>query len=169
MGIDLLVLNDIRYESFVEGKFDPMLGFPFNEDTVPPWSLFFMCMVIPIALIALCERGTNSWHAVHCGSLAVLISVSICVVFTEFGKILAGRYRPDFLARLKEFEIDPHKMGLEELCAKTAENPVLRNGRLSFPSGHTSFAFCGGVFISLYLCGRFKLASSVSTGVVIPD
>eukprot|EP01135_Chromosphaera_perkinsii_P005802 Nk52_evm2s366 gene=Nk52_evmTU2s366 len=159
-AISLNVAPFCRYDSFSDNHFDPMIGFPLKDDTVPPWTLFFMCMVIPIGIIILCERGSHSWHAVHCGALAVLISNTICVVFTEFGKILAGRYRPDFLARCTAKGIKPHEYDLQKLCDITANDPMLRNGRLSFPSGHTSFAFCGGVFIALYLCGRFRLASS---------
>jgi membrane-associated phospholipid phosphatase len=70
------------------------------------------------------------------------------MVSTDICKILAGRLRPDFIARC-----------LPDI-AGNCTNPNLkdvRDARASFPSGHSSLSFCAMVYLSLYLCGKFRI------------
>jgi len=63
----------------------------------------------------------------------------------EFLKNRIGRLRPDFLDRCK------FDLVLQE-C--TGHGSDIRDGRKSFPSGHSSVAFVGASFVFLYLVGK---------------
>ncbi|KEI40242.1 uncharacterized protein L969DRAFT_86875 [Mixia osmundae IAM 14324] len=64
---------------------------------------------------------------------------------TDFVKSRVGRLRPDFLARCQfDFELNE--------C--TGDVRIVQEGRKSFPSGHSSQAFYGMIFLSLYLAGK---------------
>ncbi|KAG8901121.1 hypothetical protein FRB99_005553 [Tulasnella sp. 403] len=63
---------------------------------------------------------------------------------SRVGKCL-GRLRPDFLARCA---------WSEALTACTGKDSVVLNGRMSFPSGHSSTAFSGLGFLFLFLAGK---------------
>ncbi|KAL7717601.1 Lipid phosphate phosphatase [Entamoeba marina] len=68
--------------------------------------------------------------------IALVASASTTLLFTEWGKIFAGRPRPHFYNRLLlEQTDDVYK---------------------SFPSGHASIIFNGMSFTSLFLCGVLK-------------
>ncbi|KEG15092.1 phosphatidic acid phosphatase [Trypanosoma grayi] len=86
----------------------------------------------------------NSWFAVHMFSF----SLEFCIV--ALIKVYAGRLRPDFIALLEDENITEATIGsfTEEYVCRAA-----REGRLSFPSGHSSSAFSGIVPPAMYLLG----------------
>lgn len=57
-----------------------------------------------------------------------------------------GRLRPDFLDRCQP---------VDGVC--TGEAAAVRDGRKSFPSGHTSIAACGLTFLVFFMCREFCL------------
>ena len=74
-----------------------------------------------------------------------------------------GRLRPDFLARCKWSNHLKACSGYSHMFTNDLTNEMLNilyrkldkvmEGRRSFPSGHSSTAFCGMVFLSLCLAG----------------
>ena len=96
-----------------------------------------------------------------------------CLLFTEVAKYTIGRLRPHFLtickpkydAGLCETEYDGMKFQKfvtvsdeEELCALGLEGnttlKMLKEARLSFLSGHSSFSFYCATFMVVYLQSR---------------
>jgi len=78
----------------------------------------------------------------------------ICVLFSAMGmsecitnvlKLYVGRLRPNFYS-LCEFSTQTLKCMADEL--------TIREGRRSFPSGHSSFSFCGMGVLVHYFMGR---------------
>lgn len=93
-------------------------------------------------------RSINKWVLVQFFS----ISLSFCI--TCLCKVYAGRLRPDFLQRLADEGITEktiESFSTEQVCA------AARQGRLSFPSGHSSTAFAGFVPLTFYLLGVTKV------------
>ena len=136
---------------------DPLVTYPLQSDIVPAWGLFvgaFICAPIVLILsewmfcLSLSEQQLESESpvAVRRGIILVAGIVeagALSVGFTDIIKSTVGAYRPDYLAM--------------------SSSSHDRQGRLSFPSGHTSLAFASAVVLFMYFLWQFYL-HRVSTG-----
>jgi membrane-associated phospholipid phosphatase len=89
--------------------------------------------VIPAILSMLITRSIRFAVSITVGALLVS-------VFTDVVKLMMGELRPDFTARC---------LPKDNVC--TGDPALVREGRLSFPSGHASLAFFGLLLFSLFL------------------
>lgn len=84
-------------------------------------------------------------------SIALIIvyieSSLLSAALTVFGKYFAGRLRPNFLARIESPELIP-------------------GGKLSYPSGHTSFSFACSTSLSLFLSVQCSIYDAKSKNVL---
>lgn len=109
------------------------------------------------------------WNA---GWLGLGLAVAGAFMATEGLKDLYGRPRPDMLARCDPdlSDVGAYVVGglgtrLEgaprvvswEICRNRGKELVM-DGFVSFPSGHSSFAFAGLTYLSLWLCAKFAIA-----------
>ncbi|KNC99075.1 uncharacterized protein SPPG_06022 [Spizellomyces punctatus DAOM BR117] len=94
------------------------------------------------------NRGNVASFAkdLHWFMLGLLFSLATTKLFTDFLKNWAGRLRPDFLGRC---------LWNATLNACTGDTETIREGRRSFPSGHTSSMFAGMGFLSIWMAGWF--------------
>ncbi|KAL8269396.1 hypothetical protein Esti_006676 [Eimeria stiedai] len=95
----------------------------------------------------------------HLGAL--LFALLGCWMLTETLKDVLGELRPHFLSVCKpDWGRITCKQGESYLyiddCRCTGDRRSVREARRSFPSGHSSFTFCGMLYTALYLQGRFK-------------
>jgi len=130
---------------------DPALQFPYVKDeTFPVWCLALVAVGLPIAIfvvifIVKVSKAPNSKSyakfELHRLILSFCFAIVLTLVLTDFGKRLIGRPRPNSVA-LSGYQPD----GSYEASAH-----LVKEAFLSFPSGHSSTAFCGFVFVSLYL------------------
>lgn len=123
---------------------DPSLGLEHREDTIHEGLAFGLSAGIPLLTFGLAQIWLKSGHDFHHATLGLTEAMSFTFFATNLLKVTVGRLRPDFLSRCQ-----PNGDGQ---C--TGEDSKVRRGRRSFPSGHTSIAFAGGVYLSLYLWGR---------------
>ncbi|KAI0697825.1 lipid phosphate phosphatase 1 [Cerioporus squamosus] len=105
------------------------------------WTLAF---VVPVAITVVVGLLRRSAHEVHHSLLALYSGRGLCALVTEALKNRIGRLRPDFLDRCKWDKA-------LKACAGKAESVL--DGRRSFPSGHSSTAFAGMTFLSLWIAG----------------
>ncbi|KAM0748088.1 acid phosphatase/Vanadium-dependent haloperoxidase [Meredithblackwellia eburnea MCA 4105] len=100
---------------------------------------------LPFGILAAVGASRLSLHEVHHSILALWSSRAVMRITVEWIKNRVGRLRPDFLDRCK-FDI------LKQDC--TGLPDVIKDGRRSFPSGHSSTAFQGLFILTLFIAGK---------------
>ena len=121
------------------------LNFPLLSQTVPVSMLTLVGIVLPIVLlliIGICNGPPGDAHASLC---AYFLSVGMNSFATDMMKIYCAKLRPNFY-NMCEFDV----------ATKTCTNDI-SNAHKSFPSGHSSLAFCAMTILSLYFLGKVGL------------
>ncbi|CRL03835.1 CLUMA_CG016425, isoform A [Clunio marinus] len=167
---------------------DESLMHPYNENTVSMTMLVSLGVCIPIVTIILIEiirgrlnmneeskRIIYSWNVpstvqnLYKYIGIFLFGAACCQLITDIGKYSIGRFRPHFFYVCEPLMdgsscSDPLNMNryIEDfVCSNTqTSEKVLKDMRLSFPSGHASFAFYTMVFCALYLHSRMRWKGS---------
>ncbi|KAG5481652.1 hypothetical protein CUR178_07005 [Leishmania enriettii] len=80
----------------------------------------------------------------HMWVLVQAFSIAFSTLIVSGVKMYAGRLRPDFLSRLRNEGFTPTSVGVD-FCT------VPKDGRVSFPSGHSSSSFAAVVPFCFYL------------------
>ncbi|XP_034026586.1 phospholipid phosphatase 5 isoform X2 [Thalassophryne amazonica] len=130
-----------------------------ERDHVPTFLMFSVACFTPLLVILLftfvkkSERGDLKE-----ASLAVTLTLVLNGVFTNVIKLVVGRPRPDFYLPLFPRWSDD----MELRCS--GDPHVVMEGRKSFPSGHSSFAFAGLGFTALYIAGKLHCFNAVGQG-----
>eukprot|EP00405_Crypthecodinium_cohnii_P014817 CAMPEP_0206465338 /NCGR_PEP_ID=MMETSP0324_2-20121206/27766_1 /ASSEMBLY_ACC=CAM_ASM_000836 /TAXON_ID=2866 /ORGANISM="Crypthecodinium cohnii, Strain Seligo" /LENGTH=298 /DNA_ID=CAMNT_0053938169 /DNA_START=121 /DNA_END=1015 /DNA_ORIENTATION=- len=160
---------------FIEQDSD--LSHPLVESTVGKKLLVVLVLIIPLAILAVCKQQNlaprRATYARLLIGLLLAMAVQGCVV--DILKNLVGRPRPNFFAvcdykHYQKAMEEYSKPGLDKyplMDAYLAETKYGTPGkyskceakekkdnwesRLSFPSGHTSYAFCGLGWLGLAL------------------
>jgi len=124
-------------------------------ETVPPVQNIILAGVAPLSIIiswALVIRP--GIHKAHVTILGLIISLFFTYLLTAILKKAVGRPRPDMLSRCKpELGTPEHDLVSIAVCTQTNIH-ILNDGFRSFPSGHSSWAFSGLGYLSLFLAGQ---------------
>ncbi|KZS94758.1 lipid phosphate phosphatase 1 [Sistotremastrum niveocremeum HHB9708] len=124
---------------------NPVINHEYREQQVSGLMLHIVAFIIPMGVAVVLGALVGSLHAIHHGALALSSGVFITDFVIDFLKNRVGRLRPDFLSRC---QWDPV---LKE-CLGAAKK--VSEGRRSFPSGHSSYAFSGLGFLFFFLAGK---------------
>ncbi|KAB8345902.1 hypothetical protein FH972_022957 [Carpinus fangiana] len=138
-----------------------------EHERVPPLLLALYAAGVPLLVLtlwaALVRPTANTTHVTFLG---LLLSLFLTGFLTDVVKNAVGRPRPDLLARCNPAPDTPRDrlVGIE-VCltdgqgrASRGDHHLLHDGWRSFPSGHSSFAFSGLGYLSLFLVAQLRAA-----------
>ena len=139
---------------------DPTIDLENMPEQVPNWLLVVLAYIVPMSahifmmVLSKFNRVRKIPHDSRDFTLSILISAGLAFILTTFIKNITGRLRPSFYDMCgwdKSVEWD----GVSNLCTSSHE----KEGRKSFPSGHSSGSFSGLFLLTLYLLGRSRLVA----------
>jgi diacylglycerol diphosphate phosphatase / phosphatidate phosphatase len=116
---------------------DPMMSYPLRNslsggEIVPPWALAIV-IVLPLIFFLPLQHFRRSAHDLFATLFGWAESVVLALFVTEMLKRAAGRYRPDFDARLA-----------------SGDQTLIVEGEQSFPSGHSSLSFAVMSYVAMW-------------------
>ena len=146
----------------------PEIAYPLRKEIIPIWLAAFLAAVIPIVVILLMQVRVRSFWDVNNGVLGLLYSLITAAVFQVWVKWLIGGLRPHFLdvcrpdvSLAAESKSQYDAAGFrqlyytKEIC--TGDRKEINDSLESFPSGHSTAAFAGFVYLFLYLNAKLKV------------
>ncbi|GAM22363.1 hypothetical protein SAMD00019534_055380, partial [Acytostelium subglobosum LB1] len=141
---ELIVCNFAMnpYDRYIPDGLDQFqtIQYPLKASIVPTWMLALIVGLIPLIVFTSFYARYRSLHDLHHACLGLVQALTMTMLFTDFLKVIVGRYRPDYAARVAD-----------------GDKSSIHDGRLSFPSGHSSASFCSMTFLSMYLCGKLRV------------
>lgn len=159
---------------------DSSIRLPFTRhQTIPTYMITPLVIAIPIVLIIITEivhrnsdknaderylagRLISGWiWECYCAIGVFLFGLACQQLVTTIGKYALGRLRPHFYALCRPQITDivwlPEDRPITYIpaenirCVGTNDGRLLKNARLSFPSGHSSASMYAAVFLILYM------------------
>jgi len=146
----------------------PQFAYPMRNEIIPIWAAAMLGVFVPIIVILICQIRIRSFWDVNNSVIGLLYSLITAAVFQVFLKWLIGGLRPHFLAVCKP-NIPPVTAqetgnGLRQIMYDrticTGDPDEIDDSLESFPSGHSTAAFAGFVFLYLYLNAKLKVWSN---------
>ncbi|CAG7847294.1 SubName: Full=Related to DPP1-diacylglycerol pyrophosphate phosphatase {ECO:0000313/EMBL:CCA71019.1} [Serendipita indica DSM 11827] len=129
---------------------DAAIGHTHRPNQVNGAMLHLLSDGIPIAVVLIMALTRRSLIELHHGLLAFFSSTSLQRLVVGFLKNRVGRLRPDFLDRCQWN--GRYCTGYSPFYS--ADTSLIRDGRRSFPSGHSSAAFAGMAFLFFYFADK---------------
>lgn len=162
----------------------PEFAYPLRNEIVPIYAAALLAFFIPFIVFLIVQIRARSFWDVNNATIGLLYSLIAAAVFQVFIKWLIGGLRPHFLAVCKpvipdEFlnvvgqADDGNEFGSargnvangyrqimfdRSIC--TGDQKEINDSLESMPSGHTTAAFAGFVFLYLYLNAKLKVFSN---------
>ncbi|XP_027161570.1 putative lipid phosphate phosphatase 3, chloroplastic isoform X2 [Coffea eugenioides] len=133
----VVILNVINpFYRYVGKDMMADLKYPMKENTVPVWAVPVYAILLPMVVFLLFYLRRPDVYDLHHAILGLLFSVLVTGVITDAIKDAVGRPRPDFFWRCFPDGKDVYDQWGNVECH--GQKDILKDGRKSFPSGHTS-------------------------------
>ncbi|KAH7108055.1 acid phosphatase/Vanadium-dependent haloperoxidase [Auriculariales sp. MPI-PUGE-AT-0066] len=145
----------------------PQFAYPVRKEIVPIWAAALIAFLVPFFFISLFQARRRSFEDFLYTNMGVLKSLITAAVFQVFIKTLIGGLRPHFLAVCKPVvPLTGAQTGVgfqgmyydRSVC--TGDKDEIDDSLESMPSGHSTAAFAGLVFLSLYINAQLKVMSA---------
>ena len=130
--------NEVIYDQYINR---PLV----EKETVPDWVLVAVFGVLPLFIIIGFAYKSAAKYDINSGVCSYCFAIASSEFITNFVKLYAGYFRPNFYSYCEFSEDD---FG----CELDGSEP-----RKSFPSGHASLSFCSMTFLTLYFYGKIGL------------
>ncbi|KAF2026233.1 PAP2-domain-containing protein [Setomelanomma holmii] len=142
-------------------------GKPYLAEYITTITSAVVSFAVPAAVMgAIALWGTRDFRDGNAALIGLGYALSTSALFNSFIKIFIGGLRPHFLSICQPTNPPaipgggPSKNWYHAAQVCTGDNDKVKEAQMSFPSGHSSAAFGGFVFLTLYLNGKFKILSS---------
>jgi diacylglycerol diphosphate phosphatase / phosphatidate phosphatase len=147
----------------------PQFAYPLRKEIVPIWLAALLASLIPIFIILVMQIRIRSFWDVNNAIIGLLYSLICAAVFQVFIKWLIGGLRPHFLTVC---DPDPaivnaaqgNGNGFESIMFDRSicrgDRSSVNDALESFPSGHSTAAFAGFMFLYYYLNAKLKVFSN---------
>jgi len=134
--------------------------YPVRTEILPTWLSGVIAAVSGLIVIGLAQIWTRSFKDFHRGCLGLANALIGASWFQVLLKLFFGGFRPNFLAVCKP---DLSKPGVgyfgtyydRDSC--TGDKVLVNDALESFPSGHSTVALAGMIYLALYLNAKLKL------------
>jgi diacylglycerol diphosphate phosphatase / phosphatidate phosphatase len=145
----------------------PQFAYPLRKEIVPIFAAALIAFFVPFFFISLFQirrRSVEDWLTTTLGLLKSLITAA---VFQVWLKWLIGGLRPHFLAVCQP-NINPTAMPngtgfmsiMYDRTICTGDEKQINDSLESFPSGHSTAAWGGLLYLSLYVNAQLKVMSA---------
>jgi len=142
----------------------PQFAYPLRKEIIPIWAAALIAWSVPTVVFSLCQIRVRSFEDLNCAEFGLLYSLINAAVFQVFIKWLIGGLRPHFLTVCKPV-INATTIGTgfqsmyftRDVC--TGDRNQINDSLESMPSGHSTAAWAGLLFLALYLNGKLKVFS----------
>ena len=143
---------------------NPEFSYPFRKDIVPIWLAALLAFMVPFIFILLMQIRLRSFDDANTATMGLLYSLISAAVFQVFIKWLIGGLRPHFLSVCKpNINVTNYGSGqgfdglLFDRSICTGNEREINDALESMPSGHSTAAFAGLLYCSLYLNAKLKI------------
>ncbi|ODV78798.1 diacylglycerol pyrophosphate phosphatase [Suhomyces tanzawaensis NRRL Y-17324] len=129
-----------------------------NDVQLYLWAVIVPSVVLVVLSVVNASSQLDRLHLIQVSSVGLWFTAVITSVVTDILKCLIGNHRPDFLQRCGAAASTPAHVlvGLDVCTAPMGQGTVVE-GLKSTPSGHSSLAFAGLGYLTLWLLGQYKL------------
>ncbi|KIW70219.1 hypothetical protein PV04_02511 [Phialophora macrospora] len=145
----------------------PEFAYPLRHEIVPIWLAALLASLIPIFIFLVMQFRIRSFWDLNNAVIGLLYALIGAAVFQVFIKWLIGGLRPHFLAVC---DPDPALMaahpgsGFESIMFQRnicrGDVDQIDDSLESMPSGHTTAAFAGFLYLYFYLNAKLKVFSN---------
>ncbi|VDD75775.1 unnamed protein product [Mesocestoides corti] len=174
----LIIVSAVVYtmEPFHRGYFanDESLKYPYYPSTVKSVYLYTVVPIIAILIVFIRSSSRNLFErAIMVLPLVTSIIISlykflyllalgyaVVSMFVHIGKIVIGRLRPNFFDVCNPAVVTETRFGyITNFACLKNDTHLIREMRLSFPSGHSAYSMFPAIFIVVYLHYRMPRIS----------
>ncbi|TVY89702.1 putative lipid phosphate phosphatase 3-like protein [Lachnellula willkommii] len=142
----------------------PQFAYPMRNEIVPIWAATVLALVVPISIFLICQVRVRSFWDLNNAIIGLSYALLTTAIFQVILKWLIGGFRPHFLTVCKPSVQQGTGNGLGQIMYDrrvcTGDQKEIDDSLESFPSGHSTAAFSGFVFLSLYLNAKLKVWSN---------
>ncbi|CAE6383942.1 unnamed protein product [Rhizoctonia solani] len=145
----------------------PTFAYPRRKSIIPIWLDALLAILIPTLFFFIAQIRVRSFYDLNTAFWGVIWAIASTTLFQVFVKTLIGGFRPHFLSvcnpDLSRIGTGTGFQGIMydiSICSPDANKAHLRDAIKSFPSGHTTAAAAGYVYLSLYFNAKMKIFSN---------
>jgi len=145
----------------------PQFAYPLRNEIVPIWAAALLAALVPIFFFLVMQIRIRSFWDVNNAVIGLLYSLIGAAVFQVFVKWLIGGLRPHFLSVC---DPDPSLIqgqggqGYQEIMFQRdicrGDKKQINDSLESMPSGHSTAAWAGFLYLYFYLNAKMKVFSN---------
>ncbi|TFK25824.1 lipid phosphate phosphatase 1 [Coprinopsis marcescibilis] len=141
----------------------PELAHSRREQIIPIWASALIGLFVPIFFFALFQIRRRSWDDFLTTTMGLLRSLLTSAVLQVIIKCLIGGLRPHFLAVCQPDITNKVGAGFRNIMFDssvcTGNQEHIKDALKSMPSGHTTTAWAGLLYLALYFNAQLKVVS----------